>query len=197
LSVSVLEVDGPGDDAAAAAFETMRRVGRIDHVVLDLAAEARRHPIMWAAAAAAGTGLFFDEEVSPEESGPVLRFLAAGPHADAAPRTFTFGSKDYRLFGAKRRTSAKWWLQSLLPPAPPRDDGEEELEEDAGTPSVEGATIVIDALEPGRYRVEWWQTYEGKRLTAAVVRCPRGRLALVAPPFASDVAGFAVRVGGF
>ena len=53
---------------------------------------------------------------------------------------------------------------------------------------IEGATITIRELQPGDYRLEWWDTYEGKILRTEKVSFAKGPLHISVPSFNRDIA---------
>ena len=53
---------------------------------------------------------------------------------------------------------------------------------------IEGATITIRELQPGDYRLEWWDTYEGKILRTEKISFAKGPLHISVPSFSRDIA---------
>ena len=53
---------------------------------------------------------------------------------------------------------------------------------------IAGATLTIRGLGKGRYRVEWWHTWQGKPLGAAEATATGEALALKVPTFTRDIA---------
>jgi len=170
-----------------------------DHCVIDTVGRAARHGKLWTAAAVSRSNLLFGETVELDVVGPLVRFLDAVPEGAGFESSFFFRSTEYGVRGARGGRGAKWWMRSLAKrrrAAAGAGDDDDGAFDDEGPEPIRAAEVVVGGLETGEYRVEWWQTYEGVRLTSAVVKCRDGTLRLTAPPFLTDVAGFAVRTDG-
>jgi hypothetical protein len=68
---------------------------------------------------------------------------------------------------------ATWWNQVIdkKQPAP-----------------IAGATIEIHGLRPGDYRIEWWDTHEGRIIQTEQVSSEQEPLHIQVPPFSGDIA---------
>lgn len=83
------------------------------------------------------------------------------------------------LSQSRRRFLA--WLQHL-------DHTWARVVRDGQTPAPFVPTARTPALEPGRYRIEWWDTRAGATTSSSEVNHPGGPLTLTGPALASDVA---------
>lgn len=70
-------------------------------------------------------------------------------------------------------TQATWWNQVIDKKQPA---------------TIEGATIEIANLRPGDYRLEWWDTYEGKIIRRERASMNEGSLRIPVPSFSRDIA---------
>ncbi|MHC4540332.1 MAG: hypothetical protein ACYS74_11190, partial [Planctomycetota bacterium] len=70
-------------------------------------------------------------------------------------------------------TQATWWNRVINKKGP--------------TP-IGGATIEIRGLRPGNYRLEWWDTNEGRIIRTEQISTLQGPLRITAPPFSGDIA---------
>jgi hypothetical protein len=84
-------------------------------------------------------------------------------------------------FGISSRTEALVWLLDRAADWP---DGAT----NAAPPSLAGAKVVLAGVDDGTWSVEWWNTAEGKRMTAAEAVASDGRLRLEPPAFQADIA---------
>jgi hypothetical protein len=53
---------------------------------------------------------------------------------------------------------------------------------------IKGATIDIQGLDPGDYRVEWWHTRKSKIITESRISFKAGPLRISVPTFSRDIA---------
>jgi hypothetical protein len=53
---------------------------------------------------------------------------------------------------------------------------------------IEGATVVIQGLDAGDYRLEWWDTYEGKIIRSDKISFAEDPLKISVPSFRQDIA---------
>ena len=56
-------------------------------------------------------------------------------------------------------------------------------------PKREGLQLQLSGLKPGSYRVEFWDTFKGGRISELTVEAKRGALRCGVPAFTSDIAG--------
>jgi hypothetical protein len=59
----------------------------------------------------------------------------------------------------------------------------------------EGVSIIINGLSPGKYKVQWFDTYEGRILEEKIFESKEGTLQISAPPFLRDIACKILRIG--
>jgi hypothetical protein len=59
----------------------------------------------------------------------------------------------------------------------------------------EGVSIIIKGLSPGKYKVQWFDTYEGRALEEKIPEAKEGTLQISAPPFLRDIACKILRIG--
>jgi hypothetical protein len=101
-------------------------------------------------------------------------FLFEVRDADASPPV--------RVLGQQGADFAFAWLQNIYADPATRVAGVE-------TRVIEGATLRIASLKPGKYRVTWWDTKAGKAISETIAKSADGRLALPLPgSLADDVA---------
>lgn len=138
-----------------------------------------RHAALWAAAVGAPSRIFTGVGVDPSESAPLLRFAsAAAQSAWPMPEQLVIAEEGWQLFGRRGRRGAIWWMEAIDRPG-----------------LVRGAAFELAGLEPGRYRLEWWHSYDGRLLTALELRVPaEGRTSILAPRFTSALAGRLIRL---
>jgi hypothetical protein len=53
---------------------------------------------------------------------------------------------------------------------------------------VKDGAVTLEGLEPGAYKVEWWDTLAGKVIKQETAQADAGGLKLAAPAFTRDVA---------
>ncbi|MBC7328956.1 DUF5060 domain-containing protein [bacterium] len=58
----------------------------------------------------------------------------------------------------------------------------------------EGISIIINGLSPGKYKVQWFDTYQGKVLEEKIVKAKEKTLQISAPPFLRDIACKILRI---
>jgi hypothetical protein len=60
---------------------------------------------------------------------------------------------------------------------------------DKKTPAeIKGDTVAFNGLEPGNYRLEWWDPHAGKKLQEQAAQVSGGKLQVAVPPFTRDIA---------
>jgi hypothetical protein len=65
---------------------------------------------------------------------------------------------------------------------------------DKAVPAQVGdAAVTVEGLDPGAYKVQWWDTQQGKAVKEETVQAAGGAVTLSAPPFTRDVACKVVR----
>ena len=92
-------------------------------------------------------------------------------------RVLGYQDKDRAYFWLSDK-QATWWSQVVDKKKPD---------------SIEGATIEITGLKPGRYSVEWWDTIESKTVGRMSISLSGNTVSVSVPTFRSDVACKVVR----
>jgi hypothetical protein len=59
----------------------------------------------------------------------------------------------------------------------------------------EGVSIIIKGISPGKYKVQWFDTYEGRVLEEKISATKNGTFQISAPPFLRDIACKILRIG--
>ncbi len=149
------------------------------------------HNALWASALSglSGTALFWwwdqlDRMNAYPHYRPLANFLAGIPFTTAGLQAFTAegAARKSRVAGLKGNTSAFLWIQN------PRATWHRMVVEKAAPAETSGESVVLEGLEPGTYKIEWWHTYEGKVLKKETVAVAGGRLMLSVPSFSRDIA---------
>ena len=147
------------------------------------------HNSLWASAFAgiSGTAMFWwwdqlDRQDAYGHYRPLAAFFAdislpglRAVHdsgADGRYRWLGYTGKD-RAYLWIADTRATWWDQVVDKEQPGQ---------------IEGATITIPGLDAGNYRVEWWDTYEGKIIRTDKISPAEGPLQISVPLFRKDIA---------
>ena len=147
------------------------------------------HTSLWASAFAdvSGTAMFWwwellDQQDAYKHYRPLSAFLTDVCFAGLRQINTAASVERLRVLGYQgddcayiwiSDSQATWWNQIVekKQPAPVAD-----------------ASIEIRGLRPGKYRLEWWDTYEGKTIRTDQVSCTDGRLHIPAPSFNRDIA---------
>jgi hypothetical protein len=147
------------------------------------------HNSLWASAFAgtSGTAMFWwwdqlDRQDAYGHYRPLAAFLADVSFAGLQKPKATISSDQLRLFGYQGNsrayiwifdTQATWWNRVIAnkQPAP-----------------ITCATIDIQGLRPGDYRLEWWHTYEGRVIRTERISLAEGPLRISVPTFSGDIA---------
>jgi len=147
------------------------------------------HTSLWASAfaGASGTAMFWwwellDQQDAYKHYRPLSAFLADVCFAGLRQTSATAFGERLRVLGYQgddcaylwiSDKQAAWWNQIVdkKQPAPVAD-----------------ASIEIRGLQPGKYRLEWWDTYEGRTIRTEQVSCTDGRLHVPIPSFSRDAA---------
>ncbi|MFP4058729.1 MAG: DUF5060 domain-containing protein [Candidatus Brocadiia bacterium] len=99
------------------------------------------------------------------------------------------GEGPVRIVGLKSASAALLWVQHR------RNTWYRRVVEERQPPALEGVSINLTGLDPGRYRVEWWDTYAGQVVTHIVRQADRGRILLRVPGRFPDIACKIRRLG--
>lgn len=150
------------------------------------------HNALWASAHSglAGAALFWwwdtlDPMNAYVHYRPLADYLAGIPFTTAGlvPFTAEGDSRRSRVAGLRGKQSAFLWIQD------PRSTWWNRVVEKMPVESVEGETVLLTGLEPGSYRIEWWDTYGGKVLKKETLPAPAGGpMRLSVPAFSRDTA---------
>jgi hypothetical protein len=154
-------------------------------------AQVHFHNCLWASAlsGACGTTQFWwwetlDQQNAYHHYRPLAGFVADIPFTTAGLKELaaTASTEEVRPVGLQGtdcayvwlfHRQATWWNQVV----------------DNKTPSeVYGAKLELRGLKPGKYRVTWWDTYEGRPLLEQSVTAGPDRLQVDVPLFSRDVA---------
>jgi hypothetical protein len=149
------------------------------------------HNALWASAlsGSSGTTLFWwwdqlDRMNAYSHYRPLAAFLAdvAFPTARLEATSANVSHPQVRVVGLQGPRCAYLWLlhgQAVWPRVKVRKSPPAE---------IRGATLTLDGLEPGRYRVRWWNTHEGRVIQEKQVERKGEPLRLSVPGFAEDLA---------
>jgi hypothetical protein len=147
------------------------------------------HNSLWASAFAgpSGTAMFWwwdqlDRQDAYSHYRPLAAYLNDVSFAGLRPLEATISSNRLRLLGYQGSdraylcvfdTQALWWNRVVdkKQPAP-----------------IKQATIDINGLRPGNYRLEWWDTYKGKIIQTERISLAEGPLHVLLPSFTQDIA---------
>jgi len=147
------------------------------------------HTSLWASAFAdtSGTAMFWwwellDQQDAYRHYRPLSAFLADVCFAGLRQTNAAASGERLRVLGYQGDdcayiwifdSQATWWNQIVdkKQPAPVTD-----------------ASIEIRGLRPGKYRLEWWDTYEGRTIRTEQVSCTQALLQISVPSFNRDIA---------
>ena len=148
------------------------------------------HNMLWATSLSGlcGTGmLWWWEELDTRDAyhhyRPLAAFLPDDPFARAhlAPVEIEVSDERVRPVALGGEGYAAFWLQN-------REASWKHLVVEGREPtSVAGLRVQLPGLDPGRYRVEWWDTWQGRVTGSEEVRAD-GDLTLEVPAFTRDIA---------
>ena len=147
------------------------------------------HNSLWASAFAgnSGTVMFWwwdqlDRQDAYSHYHPLAAFLADVSFSGLGGIKATVSREQLRLLGYQSNdrayvwifnSQATWWNRVIDKKQPTQ---------------IKGATIEVQGLRPGSYRVQWWNTYEGKIIREERVSLANGALRVSVPPFSRDIA---------
>jgi len=114
---------------------------------------------------------------------PFSAFVKDIPYTTAKLRAATATvDKGLRIVGLQGEGCAFIWLSD------PQSTWWKVHKEGVKPAEISGATLTIQGLAPGNYRVEWWNTWEGKPAAETNAKASGDALALNAPAFSRDIA---------
>jgi hypothetical protein len=147
------------------------------------------HNCLWASAFAgpSGTAMFWwwdqlDRQDAYRHYRPLAAFLTDISFVGLQPLKATASSDQNQLLGYQSDNvayfwifdkQATWWNQVLDKKQP--------------TP-ISGETVEVRGLRPGNYRIEWWDTQEGRTIRAEQVSRGQEALQIQVPSFSGDIA---------
>ena len=148
------------------------------------------HNSLWASAFAgpSGTAMFWwwdllDRQNAYGHYQPLAKFLAdvsfAGLHGLEARAT---NNERLQLLGYQGESCAYFWVfdtQAIW--------WNQVVEKKQPTP-IEGASVEIQGLAPGNYRIEWWNTHDGTIIQTEQLSGSQGPLRITIPSFSGDIA---------
>lgn len=115
---------------------------------------------------------------------PLAAFVADIPFTKAGLRSVAARASDERLrvFALQGKACACAWIYN--PEATWWKLGVEKTE----PAPVQGASLALEGLEPGRYRAVWWDTWKGQAMAQDEIEAREGRITLAIPAFSRDIA---------
>jgi hypothetical protein len=114
---------------------------------------------------------------------PIAAFVADIPFTTAGLRLAAAAcDKGLRVVGLQGEGCAYLWISD------PRATWWKIAMEGAAPAEVKGAAVSLEGLAPGAYRVQWWDTREGKVVKDEAAAAQAGAMRLVAPAFSRDIA---------
>lgn len=147
------------------------------------------HNSLWASAFAGGSGtaLFWwwdqlDRQDAYGHYRPLATFLADVSFAGLEKVRATASEQQLHLLGYQGNDCAYIWLFN------PQATWWNIVIEKQQPREIRVATISIQGLEPGSYRVEWWHTHQGKIIKEDRISFRTGSLRISVPPFNRDIA---------
>jgi len=147
------------------------------------------HTSLWASAFAgvSGTAMFWwwellDQQDAYRHYKPLSAYLAGVCFTGLRPIDAAISNEQLRVLGYQGDDCAYLWISDG------RATWWSQIAEHKRPEQVANATIEIKGLRNGTYRVEWWDTYEGKTIRSEQLSCTDGRLHVSVPPFSRDIA---------
>jgi hypothetical protein len=146
---------------------------------------------LWASSLSglSGTAMFWWWEQIDQQDGyshyrPLSLFLADVPFAAGGLRqaTATVANAPVRVIGLQTDDSAHLWL------ADERSTWWRTVVDRASPEQIGGATLRVEGLQTGDYRVQWWDTRRGQVIRETAASLARGPLRLEMPRFVDDIA---------
>jgi len=147
------------------------------------------HNCLWASAFAGncGAAMFWwweqlDRQDAYRHYEPLSAFFrGVRLEGTTAPKAASTGPKLY-LLGHQGPGRAYIWL------ADPQANWYNRVVQGCKPGPITGARLRIRELAPGRYTVQWWDTWQGKTAATAMLSTEQGELTLAIPPFTGDIA---------
>jgi len=162
--------------------------GRSDYMKQDTEG-VHFHASLWASAFAgtSGTAMFWwwellDQQDAYKHYRPLSAFLADVSFAGLRKTNAAASGERLRVLGYQGDDCAYIWISDK------QAAWWNQIVEKKRSAPVADAAIEIRELRPGTYRLEWWDTYEGKIIRTEQVSCAGGRLHILVPSFSGDIA---------
>jgi hypothetical protein len=147
------------------------------------------HTSLWASAFAgvSGTAMFWwwellDEQYAYRHYRPLSVFLADVCFVGLGPIDAVISNDQLRVLGYQGDDCAYLWISDS------RATWWNQIAENKQPEPVTDAAIEIRGFRDGTYRVEWWDTYEGKTIRMEQVSCTGESLRIPIPSFSRDIA---------
>ena len=147
------------------------------------------HTSLWASAFAetSGTAMFWwwellDQQDAYKHYRPLSAFLTDVYFAGLRQTDATVSSEQLRVLGYQGDDCAYLWISDS------RATWWNQIAENKQPEPVTDAAIEIRGLRPDDYRIEWWDTYEGKIIRTEQISCTDGRIQIPVPSFNRDIA---------
>jgi hypothetical protein len=147
------------------------------------------HNALWASALSGNAGgamtWWWDNYVHPAnfygQFTPLRRFVDTVPWTDGEWKPLEAEPSGVSLYGLSNGRTAILWAQN------PEHHWKNAFE-NKPMPPVRGAKVVVRGLPPGRYVVEWWDTWKGEITKRDSAACANGVLSLEIPELETDMA---------
>ena len=147
------------------------------------------HNCLWASAfaGASGTAMFWwwdqlDRQDAYYHYQPLSTFLADVRFAGLGRLRAKVSPEEIRLLGYQGNDRAYMWLFN------PQATWWNLVVEKRQPVEIKDATIEIQGILPGNYRLEWWDTYKGVVIEKKPLSFGEGPLHIAVPPFSRDIA---------
>lgn len=162
--------------------------GRSDYMKQDTEG-VHFHTSLWASAFAgtSGTAMFWwwellDQQDAYKHYRPLSAFLADVCFAGLRQTNAAISNEQLRLLGYQGNDNAYIWISDS------QATWWNQIVESKQPTPVADATIEIRGLRPGKYRLEWWDTYKGRAIRTEQVSCTESRFHIPVPSFSRDIA---------
>jgi hypothetical protein len=147
------------------------------------------HNALWASALSGDAGgamtWWWDNYIHPAnlywQFKPLRRFVDTVPWTDGEWKPLEAGPSTVNLYGLSNGRMAILWAQN------PQHHWKNAFE-NKPMPPVRGAKAMVRGLPPGRYVIEWWDTWKGGIAKRDSAECAHGVLGLEIPDLETDVA---------
>jgi hypothetical protein len=162
--------------------------GRSDYMKQD-SEGVHFHTSLWASAfsGASGTAMFWwwellDQQDAYRHFRPLSAFLVDVCFVGLRQTDASISNEQLRLLGYQGDDCAYIWISDS------RATWWNHVAENKQPAPVEDAVIEVRGLRDRQYRLEWWDTYEGRAIQTEQVSCSEGRMHIPVPSFTRDIA---------